>query len=117
MPVVVVMFAPVAVAIVIPLVIVRHAAAIAFPVAFEPPRAIVMRRYPPGARVWRARPIPFMPMIAMPHRVPIAFNPNKIGTRSRRPDPHDPRRRWRADRNAHGNLGETTSSGKQQQRE
>jgi len=110
MAVVVAVIIPVA-AVAVPSVIVRTAAALAFPVAFIKPLSVMARNDPDGAPVGWTRPVAVMPLVMMPNRIPIARNPDEPRPRSYGPDPNDPGGRRRANLNSDGNLAEGGASG------
>jgi hypothetical protein len=97
---------PVAVSVVvsIPMVIVFKATAVPVPITGEVALAIMMRRYPVSARVRRASPIAGVPFVVLSYRVPIAFHPREIGSRTRRKHGDRPKRWRRADLDSDGDL-------------
>jgi len=105
------------VAVTVPPVFVPHASAIAFPIAVIITLAVVARAYPYRATVRRPGPISVMPLVVIPDWIPIAIHPEVSRARSYRPDPNHPWRRRRSDSNSNGNLGISSTSGNQHQRE
>ena len=93
--VVVMLVAEVAVVFPIPLVVMRDAAVLSFPVAVEETFAVVMRGYPNGPFVGRASPIPVVPPVSISCRVPVTVHPNKAGAGRGGPDANHSWRRRR----------------------
>jgi hypothetical protein len=99
----------------VPTMIVLDAAAGAFPITGKVARSIVMRRYPVGSGIRRPAPIPGMPSPLVPHRIPIAIDPKKVGAGSHRPHSNYARRRRRPDLDSDGYLSEGQANAQQQQ--
>jgi hypothetical protein len=70
--------------IVIPFMAMLEAAAIAVPVAVIEKAALEAWTYPAGAGIRGTCPVAFVPAVMTANRIPVAFNPEKIGTRRRR---------------------------------
>lgn len=107
----------VTVAVPIPMMIVLAATVIAFPIAFVEASAIMTGHHPYSTGIGRACPISVMPPVMMAYRIPVAFHPNELRSRSHRPDPYDSRRRRRADGDSNRYLSEQDSSHEEQERE
>jgi hypothetical protein len=90
--------------IVIPVVIVRNPAAISLPVAFEKAVAVVMGTNPMRTGIRCPGPISVMPFVVVSYRIPVALDPKKIGSWTRRQNPHHAGRRWWADSYSYRNL-------------
>ena len=93
MIVVIVPAAAITVVIPVPAMVVVEAASVTIPIAGEETVSIMMRHYPARARIGRKRPVAVMPSIAPVNRIPVAFDPNVIG--SRPPRQHTNNARWR----------------------
>src|SRR5258708_7460068 len=91
-------------------------APVTVPVAPVEAFAIMPRTNPACAGIGWTSPIWVVPPIASPFGVPVSVDPHVLGTRRHR---HHvmPRRRWRANSDADGDLGEAGSSGQQQYRD
>jgi hypothetical protein len=94
----------IAFAIVIPFVTMLKTAAIAFPVTMVVELALVAGMDPACAGIRGASPISFVPAIMAVHRIPVAFNPDKIRARWLRRLNYYSRRRRRTDSDADTNL-------------
>ena len=90
----------------IPMVIVRHPPAPAFPVTFVEALTIVVGYHPRGTRIRWAGPVTVVPLVMMANRVPIPLHPDKARSRSHRSDRDDSRRRGRPNGDSHGYLSE-----------
>src|ERR1700739_2411662 len=105
--------------IVIPFMVVFETTVWAIPITGIEPLAIMAWADPMRAFIRRPAPIAFMPAIVSSDRIPVAFDPEKIRTWSRRWGNYHSRRRWRTDSDAHTDLGvcaagaEKQSPGKQ----
>ena len=95
----------VAVMIAIPPVIVLEPAATTVPITREEPLAIMMRRYPYGAGIRWAGPIPVMPPVVSANRIPVALNPIVIWTGAGRLHCDHARGRGSADTDADREIG------------
>jgi hypothetical protein len=102
--------------IVIPFMAMLEAAAIAVPVAVIEKAAFEAWTYPAGAGIRGTCPVAFVPAVMTAKRIPVAFNPEKIGTRRRRWLNYDSRRRRRTDSDAHTDLGVCAVAAEQQNR-
>src|ERR1039457_7159691 len=71
----------------IPVGVVLHAPAVAVPVSDEIASSLPAGSNPSRRRIRDTRPIAFVPLIMMPDRVPIAFDPYEVRPRSDRTDP------------------------------
>jgi hypothetical protein len=90
--------------IVVPAVIVFEAAMISVPIAGEKLPPVVVRRYPVCSHIRRASPVTLMPSVMSANRIPVAFYPYEIGTRSHWYDMNYTRG-WRGpDSDSNGNL-------------
>jgi hypothetical protein len=74
------------VAVAIPVMVVLHATALAFPVSDEVAPPFVAGSNPSRGRVGHARPITFVPFVVISDRVPVAVDPNGIGAGTDRAD-------------------------------
>ena len=97
----------VAVVAAVPAMIVVDTAAGSVPVSGEELGSVMTRRNPTGSLVGRAGPITRMPHVTPAHGIPVPVNPHKFGSRPGRKNTNDPRRGWRTNPNAQGNLGGT----------
>ena len=97
----------------IPMVIVRHPPAPAFPVTFVEALTIVVGHHPRGTRIRWAGPVTVMPLVMMADWIPIAFQPDKAWAGSEGPDRYDTRGRGRPNGDSHGYLSEQDSSHQQ----
>jgi hypothetical protein len=107
--VVVIMILPAAtvvIAVAVPVMIVVDAAAWTIPITVEVTISVVAGVDPAGAFIRRLRPIAAMPNVTATHRIPVAFHPDKVGTRFGRTNGVYARWRGCADLNADGNLAE-----------
>jgi len=85
----------IAVSIAVPAMIVIEPAAVAFPIALEELSALIARSAPMGAGVGGTGPISVMPTIPPSHWIPIAIDPEIIGSGGSRTGMDDPRcGRW-----------------------
>jgi hypothetical protein len=112
-----VVFVPavVTVLIAVPMVIVLEPAARALPVTAVIPAFTPSRTYPRSALVGDPGPVTVVPAIVMPHGIPIALHPHKLGSRWRRPYSKDAGCRRTADHNPHRDIRrENRRRGKQQ---
>ena len=80
MVVVIVIAAVIALMIVIPFMVMFDAAVIALPIAVIEALSIVARADPTCTFIRRPAPIAFMPAIVACNGIPIAANPNKVGS-------------------------------------
>jgi hypothetical protein len=110
-PVTIVVFAPIAIAVMIPTVIVFKSSPIAIPIPVIEALTIVARRYPPCTSIGRSGPVSVVPTIAATRGIPVTIYPKEIRSRSRWPVPNHTRRRWRADSDSNRNLAEHASRG------
>jgi len=101
----------------IPMVIVRHSPAPAFPVTFVEALTIVMGHHPRCTRIRLAGPVTVMPLVMMADWIPIPFHPDKAWSGSEWPDRYDTKGRGRPNGDSHGYLSEEDSSHQQQERE
>ncbi len=88
----------------IPVVIVFKAAALTVPIAIKIPILVIVRPNPASAHIRRQRPIARVPSVVPSLRIPIAFYPHKIWSRSRWK--HRDHARWwrRSDLDSNGHL-------------
>ena len=84
----------------IPTVIMIHAAVFPFPIAIEEAFTIVVRAHPMGAGVWWARPISVVPSVFTAYRVPVAIHPRVVRARCNGPDANYSRWWWRSNANS-----------------
>jgi hypothetical protein len=109
--VVIVVMAPVAAPVMIPFalpippVVMLKPAVIAMPVARKEPLAIVMRCYPFSPRIRQPCPITFMPLVSLPHWIPITGYPNELRGWSWRQNANHYWRRRRANTDSDGDVG------------
>jgi len=85
--VVILMLAPstaIAVVVLVPAMVVLKAPVGALPIACEVACAVMMRRNPNRALVWRSSPIALMPVITPLLWIPVALDPYKLWPRSQR---------------------------------
>jgi hypothetical protein len=101
----------------IPMVIVRHPPAPAFPVTFVEALIIVVGHHPRCTRIRWPGPITVMPLVMMADWIPIPFHPDKAWSGSEWPDGYDTRGRGRTNGDTHGYLSEEDTSHQQQERE
>ena len=80
MVIVIVIAAVIAFMIVIPFMVMFDTAAIAFPITVIEALSIVARADPTCTFIGRPAPIAFMPAIVACNGIPIAANPNKVGS-------------------------------------
>ena len=80
MVVVIVIAAVIAFMIVIPFMVMFEAAVIAVPIAVIEALSIVARADPTCTIIGRPAPIAFMPAIVARNGIPVAANPNKVGS-------------------------------------
>ncbi len=113
--VIAVVIVPVAVAVAVPAVIVLEASAVAFPISGVELLAVMPRRDPTGPWVRRTRPVAIVPSPAMAVGIPVAVDPDKLGTRTRGHHSHHARRRRRTDANPNRDLTEYRSAGQKRQ--
>jgi len=97
---------PVPVVLTIPMVIVVEPPAIAIPIASKKLPSVMPGPNPMSARIGWTSPIPLMPSIAASRRVPVALNPDEVGSWSGWQHPDNTRRRRRPDSNSNRDLGE-----------
>jgi hypothetical protein len=100
-----VVLAIVAIAVVVPAVIVLRPSMRAIPIAAKELVAIVPRSDPSCAFIGRTRPISVVPPVMPPHWIPIAVNPEEAGSWGYGPHPHHSRRGRGADSDTYGNFG------------
>jgi hypothetical protein len=100
--------------VVIPFMAMLEAAAIAVPVAVVEETAFEAGTNPTRAGIRSTSPITFMPAVMSVNRIPVAFDPEKIGTRSRRWGNYRSGRRWRTDSDTHTDLGVCAVGAEQQ---
>jgi hypothetical protein len=79
-----VVFVKVPITVMVPAVLMFHAPAFSIPVARKELLSIVMWRHPVSPLVGWASPITFVPLIVSLHRIPIAFYPDELWSRSGR---------------------------------
>src|SRR5579883_467405 len=72
------MFAPIAVAVAVPAVVVLAPSVVAIPVTREVPAALITRSNPPRAAINRQRPITGVPLVVISHWIPVALHPNVV---------------------------------------
>ena len=111
--VVTIMFAIIALFMFVPIVVVFNPAAVSLPVTLKVLAALVTRRRPPSAAIWRPSPVPVMPLIVVSVRIPIALDPNKVGTGLDWTNAFETRGRWRSNLNANRNLSAKGGQGGQ----
>ena len=90
----------------IPVVIVVPPTSVTVPIPGEVSASVVARGDPAGSRVRRAGPITGVPLVMVPHRIPIARDPSKFRAGARQ-NPHNTWRRRCANLDSNGNLGES----------
>ena len=112
---IVVIVVPVVALVFIPLVVVVDLAMLAIPVAIEVLLAIMVRCHPGGALVGRARPVSFVPFVAVPLRVLVTSHPNVSFAGAWWLHPHYAVWRRRANSDPNGNLREDSPRGQQHQ--
>ena len=103
----------ISVVVVIPVMIVFEMTMRAVPVAAVEAATFMARTDPIRAGVRRTSPIAAMPDVVAIDGIPVAFNPDKLGTRADRYDVMSGRRR-RADLNPDGDLGSRVMSANQE---
>lgn len=85
-------------------VIMFNTTAIPTPITEKELLAVVTRPDPVRACVRRSSPVTGMPPVLPPNRIPIAVDPNKVGTWSTWLHSHHSRLRWRANSDSKRNL-------------
>ena len=70
--------AKIAVAVTVPVMVVFSPAAIALPVPIKEALSIVVGGNPAGTGIDWTSPVPGMPLVVVPHRVPISLHPNEF---------------------------------------
>src|ERR1700747_3324176 len=100
--------------IVIPFMAMLEAAAIAVPVAVVEEAAFEAGTNPAPPGIRSTSPITFMPAVMSVGGIPVAFDPEKIGTRGRRRGNYHPGRRWWTDSDAYSDLGVCSVGAEQQ---
>ena len=98
---------PVSIALMIPMVIVVEPPAIAIPIASKKLPPVMAGPSPMGTRIRWTSPIALVPPVAASRRVPVALNPDEIGSWSGRQNSDNTRRRRRPNPNSNGDLGES----------
>lgn len=101
----------------IPVVIVFNAAAVSLPVARVISFAIVARRNPTRSLVRWPSPIPFVPFVMPPHRIPITRHPHGFRSRAWRNNGNHPWWRRCPNHDSDRNLGFTCAGQDEQRRE
>jgi len=89
----------IAVTVAVPFMVVPEVAPRATPAALEELASLITRAEPGCSFIWRASPIPFVPTIVVPDRVPITLYPHKSWPRRDRTVVKRARNRRRADPN------------------
>jgi hypothetical protein len=106
----------IAVSVAIPFVAMLKTAAIAFPVAVVIQLSLVPRTNPVGAWIRGTSPITFVPAIMSAYGIPVAFHPDKVGTRRRRWLNYHSRRGRRTNPDTHTDLRACAIVAEQQNR-
>jgi hypothetical protein len=98
----------------IPMVVVLPPTGVAVPIPGEVSASFVSRRDPAGSRVRWAGPITGVPLVVVPHGIPIALDPSKFRAGARRQNPDNTWGRRCANLDSNGNLSERGYRGKYQ---
>jgi hypothetical protein len=77
----------------IPMVVVVPPTSVAVPIPGEVSASVVSRGDPAGSRARRAGPITGVPLVMVPHGIPIARDPSKFTAGARRQNPDNTWRR------------------------
>ena len=77
----------------VPVMVMLPPAAISVPVTGKVSFTIMMRSYPVSTDIRRTRPIAWVPPVMVPHRIPIALDPDEVGSRTHGHSNHAWRRR------------------------
>ena len=88
----------------VPAVVMFKPTAISFPVTPKELLPIMMRHDPAGFRVRRSSPITVMPLVMVPHRIPITLYPHKLGAWSSRQNANHAGSGWRANSDPNRDL-------------
>jgi hypothetical protein len=99
----------------VPMVVVLKATAIPFPIAYKILATLMAWPNPTRSRVWRPRPITFVPLVVPPDRIPVTLDPYKFRPRSWREHANYPRGRRRPDADPNGNLSRRCDRAGQQE--
>src|SRR4051794_10286502 len=105
----------VAVAIVVPLVLMLEPPPRTSPVAGVIPPILPARPHPRHTLIGNARPVSFVPAVVPANRVPVAVYPRELGTRRRRPNSDDTWGRRAADHDPHRDVRAEQRRGGEQQ--
>jgi hypothetical protein len=92
------------VVVVVRVVIVLNTAAMTFPVAGIVSLAIVVWANPASPFVGRSRPVAFVPLVVISHRIPITLHPHGLRSWPFWHNHNHPGRRWRGYHDSNGNL-------------
>ena len=103
-PMIVAAASGVAIALMIPTVIVFDVAAIAVPIAGKELSSIMVRTHPARSFIGRPSPIARMPYVTTTHRIPVTIHPSEFGSGSFRDYANHTRWRRRPDSDAQRNL-------------
>jgi hypothetical protein len=88
----------------VPFVVVLDVAAFSFPIAVEEHAAFIAGAYPSGSRIRSDCPITLVPLVMVPHGVPIGLDPHIFRAWTDRNYSHNPRRRGRPDSDSYRDL-------------
>src|SRR5215467_4455736 len=104
--------AAIAIAVMVPAMLVLEAPVLAGPVATVVAAPFIAWNDPDRSRIRRARPVALVPAITTLHRVPVAFDPHVLifRTRAWRAIGYHPRFGRHADLDSDGNLAECCGS-------
>jgi hypothetical protein len=91
----------------IPMVVVLPPTGVAVPKPGKVSASVVSRGDPAGSRVRRAGPKTGVPLVMVPHRIPIACDPSKFRAAARRLNPDNTWRRRGANLDSNGNLSDS----------
>ena len=86
------------------MVIVFNAAAVSFPIPRIISFAVVAWCNPVSSLIRRSSPIAFMPLVMIPHGIPITLHPHVVRVWPCRHNDNGPGRRWRRNYDSDGNL-------------
>jgi hypothetical protein len=103
----------IAVMVAVPVMVVFPPAVIAIPVPFKESLSVVAGTNPTCAGIGRTSPVTLMPLVVVPHRIPVSFHPDEFRAWSWWKHPNNSRRRWRSDHDSNRHLAERKRPGNQ----
>jgi len=75
---VVVLFTEIAISVAIPVVVMFNPAPTSFPETSKIPLPFIVRHYPASPRIRWTSPVTVMPLVMLPHRIPITLYPKEL---------------------------------------